>query len=464
VLFVEARFFVFFAAVFAVYWTLRTNRARKLLLLAASYAFYAAWDWRFLSLIALSTGIDYLAAHRIRRSPEAARRRAWLTTSIAVNLGLLAAFKYFGFFVESATALLGAMGFGSSQPTLAVILPVGISFYTFQSMSYSLDVYRGRIAREPSALDFALFVGFFPQLVAGPIVRARSFLPQLEGLRSFDLVRVRSCLLLFGSGFVKKACIADRLALAVDPVFATPDAFDAASHWLAIALYHAQIYCDFSGYTDMAIATAGLLGYRLTANFDFPYLAGSMRDYWRRWHISLSSWFRDYLYVPLGGNREGVLRTARNLLVVFVLCGLWHGANWTFVVWGLFHGAWLIAERGRFGGWLAARSRGVQLLYVQVVACLAWVFFRSPDLGSALTYLGAMFGAAGGAPTLSLEPSWAVLWLALASIHVLVHTERSRFDVERVPDWVFALAYGAAAALTLPWIVTTHAPFIYFQF
>jgi alginate O-acetyltransferase complex protein AlgI len=462
-LFVEVRFFLFFALVFAAYWALSGQKSRKLLLLVASCAFYAAWDWRFLSLIFTSAVVDFAAARGIRSTQDESVRKRWLAASIVVNLTILGFFKYFDFFMESVAQAASEIGLGFSPRTLRIVLPVGISFYTFQSMSYSIDVYRRRLDTLPSLLDFGLFVSFFPQLVAGPIVRAREFLPQLQVTHRFTDVDVRRYLLLFLSGFIKKTVVADRLAVAVDPVFAAPEQFTIGAKWLAAGLYHVQIYCDFSGYTDMAIALAGMLGFRLTANFDFPYLAGSIREFWRRWHISLSSWFRDYLYLSMGGNRGSAYRTARNLLVVFLLCGLWHGAAWTFIVWGLFHGALLVLERGPFGGWLARRPFGLRLVYVQLSAVVAWVFFRSPDLATALDYLQGMAGVSTGG-SVGLDPGWAVFLLALAGIHVGMYWMRDHLSPERWPGWAFGFAYGGAAAAVLPWISTRHVPFIYFQF
>ncbi len=462
-LFVEARFFLFFAAVFAAYWALPNQRSRKLLLLVASCGFYAVWDWRFLSLIFASSAVDFVTARGIRATEVTEARKRWLAGSIIANLGILGFFKYFGFFLESVTQAANAIGLDLAPHTLRIVLPVGISFYTFQSMSYSIDVYRRRIETVPSALDFGLFVSFFPQLVAGPIVRARDFLPQLQSARRLADVDVRRYLLLFLSGFIKKTVVADRLAVAVDPVFAAPELFTTGTKWLAAGLYHVQIYCDFSGYTDMAIALAGVLGYRLTINFDFPYLAGSIREFWRRWHISLSSWFRDYLYFSLGGNRGTATQTARNLLLVFFLCGLWHGAAWTFIAWGLFHGALLVLERGPFGPWLAQRSIAFKGVYVQLAVVTAWVLFRSPDLSTAFDYLGGMAGISASGEA-SLGAGWAAFLFGLAVVHVGMYRYRGRLSLEAWPGWAFGMAYGAAVSLVLPWISTRHVPFIYFQF
>jgi alginate O-acetyltransferase complex protein AlgI len=459
-IFTEGRFFLFLLVAWSVHWALRAHAARKAWLLVCSYAFYAAWDWRFLSLIVLSTAVDYACGLRLAER----RARGWLVLSLAVNLGLLALFKYFDFFAESAAELLRALGFRPTATTLDLVLPVGISFYTFQTLSYTIDVYRGRIAATRSPLDFALFVAFFPQLVAGPIVRAADFLPQLQAPRRLAELALRPHVMLFLIGFFKKAVVADNLAAVVDPVFADPAAWTAGSAWLALALYVAQIYCDFSGYTDMAIGCAGLFGYRLAVNFAHPYLATSVTAFWRRWHISLSSWFRDYLYVPLGGNRRGRVRTGVNLAVVFLLCGLWHGASWTFVAWGAFHGVLLALERPLV---VAREGRGWPGGQVYVVAAWAasMVLFRSASLADAGLFAEALAGrtTAAGAVA-SVDPLW---WGALAALWAL-HLLSARGVIERaaraLPPLVHTAAAGALTGGMLSFVAVHHQPFIYFQF
>ncbi|HVR29135.1 MAG TPA: MBOAT family protein [Thermoanaerobaculia bacterium] len=468
-IFTEPRFLLFFAVVFTAYWALDSRRAQKVLLLAASYTFYAAWDWRFLSLILASTLIDYTAALRIEAQGERperdGRRRAWLLLSLAANLGMLGFFKYFGFFVDSALELGAAAGVDLRRPTLEIVLPVGISFYTFQTMSYTIDVYRRVLAPRRSLLDVALFVAFFPQLVAGPIVRAREFLPQLGSRVPFASIAVRPLLLLFLAGFVKKACISDNVATVVDPFFADPAAFTAASAWLAIVLYSVQIYCDFSGYSDMAIATAGLLGLDLGRNFDFPYLARSVREFWQRWHISLSTWLRDYLYIPLGGNRGRWLRTVRNLFLTMTLGGLWHGAAWRFVLWGALHGAGLAAHREVHRALDRRRPLlGVApaILLTFVWTTLLWIFFRATDLDSAFTIFESVL-LLSSPGSIEIAPVWWGLFAALAAVHVLAYLGLGRRLAE-LPAWAFGAAYGAAAALTLLFVRIEARPFIYFQF
>jgi alginate O-acetyltransferase complex protein AlgI len=469
-LFIELRYFLFFAVAFCVYWGLWRNGSRKFWLLCCSYFFYGAWDWRFLFLIVVSTAIDFVAGAMIAasRAPDAAARKKFcLVASLVANLGILGFFKYFGFFVESAAGLLQLLGSPMRVRTLSIVLPVGISFFTFQSMSYTIDIYRGKLEPVRSFVDFALFVAFFPQLVAGPIVRAAGFLSQLTASRRFADVDVRGHLALFLVGFIKKACVADHLAGAVEAVYASPASFGAGSKWLATALFQIQLYCDFSGYTDMAIASAGLLGYQLTRNFDFPYLTRSIRAFWQHWHISLTSWFRDYLFIPLGGNRGTLLRTCFNLLLVFALVGLWHGAAWTFVVFGLYHGILLVCEQLGVGRWLGGRRRVWQHAYMLSFFLVSLVLFRAPDLSTALAMLGDMFTAAPGphpAVRQHLTWLWALAVPVFAVVHAATHKIRPLERLGWIPASGFALAYGAAWALVLPWVATRHEPFIYFQF
>ncbi len=470
-LFTQSTFFLFFGLVFAGAWALPGHRLHKLWLLGASYAFYAGWDWRFLGLILLSTGVDYVAAQRIHHGPTPRARRAWLVASLVANLGILFTFKYLDFFAASAAALLEALGATASWTTLHLALPVGISFFTFQSMSYTIDVYRRELAPHRSPLDFALFVAFFPQLVAGPIVRARDFLPQLRERPRLSAVPVRACLTLFWIGFFKKACVADNLALWIDPVYAEPAAHTAGALVGAAWLYAVQIYCDFSGYSDMAIATAGLLGYRLPRNFAAPAFSVSVTEFWRRWHISLSSWLRDYLYIPLGGNRRGAGRTRLNLMATMLLGGLWHGAAWTFLLWGALHGLALILHRvwRELVGTRRAPGRLRPLARLAAMALTAWwvvfafVFFRAESLPDAAVAARAFVTfASPGSAGLPASP-WPVLALLIA-VHALCWRLRPEERVEALPPAAFAPAYGLAWSLALLWIPLEARPFIYFQF
>jgi len=467
-LFVEFRFFWFFLAVFCVYWSLRENRSRKTWLLLCSYVFYAAWDWRFLFLLMGSSALDYFVGLMLARTENPRARRGWLIMSLCVNLGTIAFFKYYNFFVTSGAVLLAWLGLPASPHTLSIIIPVGVSFYTFHSMSYTIDVYRGKMRAVLSFLDVACFIGFFPQMVAGPIVRARAFLPQLQSLRKFAEVDVRGALVLFLVGFVKKACIADAVAPFVDRYFAAPGSFTAASSWVAVSFYAIQIYCDFSGYTDMAIASAQLLGYELPINFRFPYFARNISEFWHRWHISLSTWLRDYLYIPLGGNRGPRWLVYRNIMITMLLGGLWHGGAWTFVIWGGLHGLALLVHREwqrRAANRPAASSLMDWLAWPLTIywVCVAWIFFRAVDLPHAWPVLRSfVLLQSAGAQDLGVWMLWLVA--ALAIVHWL--NSRAWFSNwwRRLPAPVFAAGYGCAFAVVLLFIPPHYAPFIYFQF
>src|SRR4051812_24484880 len=462
-LFVEFRFFWFFLAVFCVYWSLRDNRSRKIWLLLCSYFFYAAWDWRFLFLLMGSSALDYFVSMKLARTENPAARRRWLVLSLCANLGTIAIFKYCNFFISSAAVLLAWLGLPASLHTLNIIIPVGVSFYTFHSMSYTIDVYRRKLEPVRSPLDLACFIGFFPQMVAGPIVRASQFLPQLRSIRHFSDIDPRGALVLFLTGFIKKACIADGVAPFVDRYFDAPWNFTGASAWVAVLFYAIQIYCDFSGYTDMAIASAALLGYELPVNFRFPYFAANISDFWHRWHISLSSWLRDYLYIPLGGNRGSAWFVYCNIMITMLLGGLWHGGAWTFVIWGGLHGLALVLHRGwskrrdvlphvrdmqkRFppkgprtvAGWFA------WLLTIYWV-CVAWIFFRAVDLPHAAPALRSfLFLPASGTQDLGAWMLWIVA--ALAFIHWL--NLRGTFSTwwRRPSAPVFSAGYGCAFAV-----------------
>ena len=464
-LFVEPRFLPFFLVAFGIYWLARGQDTRKAWLLICSYAFYAAWDYRFLSLIFVSTAVDFCVGLGLARTDNPAQRKRLVITSLAVNLGILGVFKYFDFFAGSLAELLGLLGVPVNRTTLEIVLPLGISFYTFQTLSYSLDLYRRRIEVCRKPLDFALFVAFFPQLVAGPIVRAGNFLPQLQRRAELRDVQIRSCLVLFFVGFFKKACISDNLSPYVDAYFASPGAFDAPSGALAVVLYSIQIYCDFSGYSDMAIACAGLLGFQIPKNFDFPYFATDIAGFWRRWHISLSSWMRDYVYIPLGGSRCGALLTSRNLFLTMVISGLWHGAAWNFVVWGCFHGAGIILHRALPTGTTnpSFAVRGMKWLGTYAFVLVGWVLFRSADLATSGQILADVLFLSGGGGAHLHSGLW-LLPAGLAGLHALARRGAGRRAFVSLPPAVFALVYGAAFGIAITLANASYQPFIYFQF
>lgn len=466
--FTEARYFVLFGLVFGLYWAVRGHRLRKVLLLSASAVFYGVWSPTLLGVMYFSVTVDFVLGQVIARTTGNRRRRLWLLVSCAVNLGLLGFFKYCNFFVANAAALLQLLGFTPHVNTLAIALPIGISFYTFQSMSYTIDVYRRQLPPVPSYLDFALYVTFFPQLVAGPIVRATGFIPQLARARSWTDVRVRACLQLFLVGFVKKAVLADHIAPVIDPVFLDPGSYDALGVWSALLLYHVQIYADFSGYSDMAIASAGLLGYQLPQNFAFPYLVGRLRDFWRRWHISLGTWLRDYLYFPLGGGRLGAWQTARNLLTTMTLFGFWHGANWNFVLFGTVHGVFLAAERlwvqfVRPGALVGLAPAAAGWLATHLALLFSWTLFRG-DIGPRTWAMIQRFFLLEVAGPRSVSPWWLLCLGACGVAHWVAFRGILRPVLARLSDRAFAVLYGLAWALVLPWVATGYRPFIYFQF
>jgi D-alanyl-lipoteichoic acid acyltransferase DltB (MBOAT superfamily) len=443
------------------------KRGQNLLILAASYLFYGAWDWRFLSLLWFSTIVDYAVGRALGRTDDPIRRRRLLWASLATNLGLLATFKYFDFFTESFANLMADIGWQVDAPTLQVILPVGISFYTFQTLSYTIDVYRRELEPTRDPLAFAVYVAFFPQLVAGPIERAGRLLPQFETRREpVDNATAWSGIHLIAQGLVKKVAIADLVAPYVADAFG--DAADAGAAALALGVigFGLQIYGDFSGYTDIARGSSRLLGIELIRNFEQPYLSTSITDFWRRWHMSLSTWLRDYLYIPLGGNRTG--HTARNLMITMLLGGLWHGAAWTFVLWGGLHGLYLMIHR-RFGrrpdhAGLPTTRELPALALTWVAVHLAWVLFRAEDLGQA-------WDVVGGIATMRLgwfdaRAAWIIGLAFLVTLAMDVDLRRR--DTQRAfvtkPAVVRGLVYGLAAVIFVVASGSEPVPFIYFQF
>src|SRR3954467_8418172 len=394
-LFPTSAFLIFFLVVAAAMAVLETRfTAKKAVLVAASYFFYAQWDWRFCFLLAFSSAVSYAAGLLIDKARDDHGKRFILGVAVAVHLSLLGVFKYFDFFVFSANELARSLGFTHELPFLEILLPVGISFFTFHGISYLTDVYRGDVEVCRNPLDMALYMSFFPQLVAGPIVRAAYFLPQLAR-PSTEPIPIAPALLLILGGLFKKVVIANYLATGlVDPVFSAPTSYGGPDLLLATYGYAVQIYCDFSAYSDMAIALAALLGFRFPANFNQPYRAQRLREFWQRWHISLSTWLRDYLYKPLGGNRHGRWKTYRNLFLTMLLGGLWHGAAWKFIAWGALHGGGLAVERV-LEPWIGRRALSpvakiVATLVVFHFVCFAWIFFRAEDFGMAALYIGGL--------------------------------------------------------------------------
>jgi len=465
-------FVVFFAVVLGLYLPpLLSWRAKKTLLLVASYLFYAAWNPPFVLLIVLSTVVDFFVARWLAR---AQRGRGWLLlASLVVNLGLLAFFKYGTFALDNFTLVVHSLGIPYQPAAPDIILPVGISFYTFQTLSYTIDVYRKQLEPRASFLDFALFVTFFPQLVAGPIVRAADFLPQLDAPRGVDRSQLGWGLSLMVLGLWEKEALADGiLGGVVNQVYGDAAAASFVEAWMGTFAFSGQIFFDFAGYSTCAIGAAMCLGFVLPDNFRFPYAAVGFSDFWRRWHISLSSWLRDYLYISMGGNRKGRLRTYANLMNTMLLGGLWHGASWQFVVWGFLHGLYLMVERGiqvftKGKPW--ARAWPVKLLTAlatYVFVCIAWVFFRATTFTDAWEILTAMFGIGTGAGVgvgaFQLAAAGAVTALLLLGHHLLRDTTVEAVAA-RVPWWGRGLILaGMLAGIFLS--PGERLAFIYFQF
>ncbi len=464
--------FVLFALVVFPLYYLLSHRFQNFMLLGASYLFYGAWDYRFLVLIFLSTVVDYYLSLRIATATSNRVRGRYLVFSCIANLGLLGFFKYYGFFITNAETLLATLGFQSDIPYLRVVLPLGISFYTFQTLSYTIDVYRGRIQPTRSFLNYALYVAYFPQLVAGPIERAERLLPQIEGARKVLSANITSGCWLILWGFFKKIVIADNLAVVVDRAFgggATPGGLECL---VAVYAFAFQIYCDFSGYSDIARGLSSLFGIDIMKNFQLPYMARNPREFWQRWHISLSTWLRDYLYCSLGGNRGGPWKTYRNLLVTMVLGGLWHGAGWTFVAWGFFHGAILVVHR-LFVGKNFKNSNGpsnilgdcLKRVGMFHMICLGWLLFRADSLTQVLEFLVAIFGGIHITPETAVYLMPTLLFVGLLCVIEGWIKNSDRPDL--CPGWN-RVTGPLTCSLLVVLMVTLSPPagqfFIYFQF
>ncbi|MBO9713297.1 MBOAT family protein [Sphingomonas sp.] len=465
-LFPTLTFGLFFLAVFCAVWSVRSNEWRKLLLLVASWVFYGAWDWRFVPLLILSALMNWGVARLVAGRANA----RWLVIAgVTLNLLVLGFFKYFDFFADQAISLMALAGLRQDPALMQVILPVGVSFFTFQGISYLVDVSKRRVA-PASMLDLLLLMSFFPHLVAGPIVRSADLVPQLQATPRLNRGMVSMGLLLIVWGLFKKAVIASELATQfVDPVFQAPAGHSSLDLVLAAYGYAVQIYCDFSAYSDMAIGIAALLGYRFPRNFDRPYRSASLQEFWRRWHISLSRWLRDYLYIDaLGGNRGGRFRVYRNLFLTMLLGGLWHGAAWTFVIWGGLHGAALAVERAWARGAWTQRlvlPRWAAIVLTFHVVVLGWIFFRAASFGDALAYLGGIVVPASDGLTTVTPLVLALIVLGLA-MHALPR-DAMRAAAERIRLLPVPLVAAGLAVLMLVVDAMRYegvAPFIYFRF
>ena len=473
-LFCSQQFLFFFLVVFVAYWITPWRPARVWLLLIASFYFYASWNPWLAWVIAVSSTVDYLVARGMDGTESRRWRLSLLLGSLVMNLSLLCYFKYANFFLASLEAGLRAAGASASFPVLSVILPIGISFYTFEAINYTVDVYRRQVKAERNLFHFMLFILFFPHLVAGPIVRAKDFLPQINRRKRWSWGRLNLGCQFFLMGLFKKLAIADQMALYSDPVFANPQQYGSGAVWLATIAYALQIYGDFSGYSDMALGAAHMLGYKLARNFNMPYLAANVSEFWHRWHISLSTWLRDHLFIPLGGSRGGTWSTCRNLLITMALGGLWHGAAWTLVAWGVLHGVLLIGHRF-FHDYCKRRPRldrvlqsnaGTLLRIAVTFLCVSigWVFFRATTFDVALNMLERLvIPHSGWGPPLSPVSLWGLVAVVVVC-HIVAHRGWWQHALRRLP--APAMGFGYAALVNFAFVLApgVSKTFIYFQF
>jgi D-alanyl-lipoteichoic acid acyltransferase DltB (MBOAT superfamily) len=481
-LFNSIDFAVFLPIVFLLYWFVfnRNIRLRNLLIVVASYVFYGWWDWRFLSLIIFSTSVDYSVGYRLSKVDNVVGRNVLLWISILVNLGFLGFFKYYNFFLDNFVAAFSFFGHNFSGHFLNIILPVGISFYTFQTLSYTIDVYKNKLEPTNDFIAFSAFVAFFPQLVAGPIERAKHLLPQFYTLRVFDYNKSVDGMRQILWGLFKKVVIADNCAEFANYIFSNSAQLNGSTLVLGALFFSFQIYGDFSGYSDIAIGTAKLFGFDLMRNFNFPYFSRDIAEFWRRWHISLSTWFRDYLYIPLGGSRGSVLMQVRNIFIIFVVSGFWHGANWTFIVWGALNAFYflplLLSKNNRRNLDIPAMGRTFPspkelalILLTFGLTVFAWIFFRAEDLGHAFSYIQGVFSA-----SLFEMPDYKGIRRSLFTVVLIVvfvltewHGRAEQFAIANIlrdRKRVYRWSYYLMLVFFIYWLHADDPAFIYFQF
>lgn len=474
-LFNSIEFLLFLPTVFFLYWFVFKNqlRAQNVLLLLASYIFYGWWDWRFLSLIIASTFLDYFIAIQLGKTSISKKRKLLLGISLVGNLGMLGFFKYYNFFVASWIEAWSSVGITMEASTLNIILPVGISFYTFQTLSYTIDVYRKEMEPTKSFIDFAAFVTFFPQLVAGPIERASHLLPQFYKNRTFDYQNAVDGVKLIIWGMFKKVVVADNCAFFVNKIFENPEGYSSGELFVGMVFFAFQIYGDFSGYSDIAIGLSKLFGFDLMVNFKFPYFSRDIAEFWRRWHISLSTWFRDYIYIPLGGSKGSQWFQIRNVMIIFLVSGFWHGANWTYVVWGLFHALMFLPlllfniNRSHLitksYGWLDFAKIGVTFL----VICIGWVFFRADSISDAFQYLTHLFELKSLGLSLFYKTNANLMIFGLSVLAVGILSMQELVWVIKKRELPKISAFGALLLVLLIFFMGSfknQMDFIYFQF
>lgn len=479
-LFNSYEFLLFFSVVFLLYWFVfqKNFKVQNTFILLASYVFYGWWDWRFLGLIAVSSLVDYICGQKIFKEQDSFKRKVFLGISLAINIGLLGFFKYFNFFIDSTVQLINAIGFQANPYSLQLILPVGISFYTFQTMSYTIDIYRRQLAPSKDPVAFFAYVSFFPQLVAGPIERASNLLPQFFKRRLFDYTLAMDGMRQILWGLFMKVVIADNCAVFVNQAFNNPESQPASNLLIGAVFFSFQIYGDFGGYSNIAIGIGKLLGFNLMQNFAFPYFSRDIAEFWRRWHISLSTWFRDYLYIPLGGSKGNKYQSLRNIFIIFLVSGFWHGANWTFIAWGGLHALLFVPlylmGKNRLNLGMVAQNRIFpsfyefgQMFVTFSLVTLGWILFRASSMTAAWNYLNHLFSV-----SLLSKPQMDIrvyLFISLSLIFLILEWfgRREEFAIQRMflsqPSWLrYGLYYGLVMAVFL--FARKEQQFIYFQF
>ena len=479
-LFNSISFAIFLPIVFSLYWLLRKKiKFQNILLLVASYYFYGCWDWRFMFLLAFSTFLDYYSGIKIEEATSKSLKKMWLIISVGINLGFLGVFKYYNFFADSFAEFLGNFGLNVHPWTLQIILPVGISFYTFHGLSYIIDIYKDRIKAERNIVDYSVFVSFFPLLVAGPIERATHLLPQIKKERVFNYSQAVDGMRQILWGLFKKMVIADNCAIYANEIFSNPESQSGSNLVLGAIFFTFQIYGDFSGYSDIALGVARLFGIELLKNFNYPYFSRDIAEFWRRWHISLSTWFRDYLYIPLGGSKGGNWMRVRNTFIIFIVSGFWHGANWTFIFWGFLNALFIMPsillktnranlEIVAYNRYLPTIREFFNIILTFSLTVLAWIFFRANSITHAFEYIGGIFK-----PSLFEIPTLrksALATLILVAFLLLIEWigRRNNYGIEKLflekPRFVRWVFYAFVIMLIALFLQTEESPFIYFQF
>ena len=478
-LFNSIGYLIFLPVVFILYWFVvnKSYKQQNILLLIASYFFYACWDWRFLFLLIFSTLLDYSTGLKIYQSQSTKMRRLWLCISVIMNLGFLGFFKYYNFFVDSFATLLNSIGFKPHFATLNIILPIGISFYTFHGLSYVFDIYNKKIKPTTNLIDYSVFVCFFPLLVAGPIERATHLLPQVENPRRFDYQNAVNGLRQILWGFFKKLVIADNCAEFANQIFSNSANYSGSTLVVGVVLFAFQIYGDFSGYSDIALGSARLLGFDLLRNFAFPYFSRDIAEFWRRWHISLSSWFKDYLYIPLGGSKVGIWKRVRNTFIIFLVSGFWHGANWTFVIWGglnaLFIMPLILFNKNRDNFEIVAKGKVLpsvkdflNILLTFTLTLIAWVFFRAESVTHAIQFISGIFSSS----VFTIPQVMPNTLFFIIGIFLVIEWlgREQKFAIENLGlEWPRLMRWSFYALIVFSigmFMQTTGTPFIYFQF